>query len=172
MADDRIRKIGGGHLTVTSKIIRDVDEMLAGEGLLEAEQLKQLSAKMQQLDGKLKVLSDIDKEILEVDAIEREIDESEAISAKILQCKQDISDAITLVAAPPPAAVATGAVSSSSSSKPKLPKLMLLRFNGDLTSWTTFWDLYKSTVHDNQRLTNSATSNHCWKELLPRQFRA
>ena len=73
-------------IIITNKIIRDVDEMLAGEGLLEAEQLKQLSVKMQQLDGKLKVLSNIDKEILdkcEVDAIEREIDESEAISASV-----------------------------------------------------------------------------------------
>jgi len=141
MADDRIRKIGGGHLTVTSKIIRDVDEMLAGEGLLEAEQLKQLSVKMQQLDGKFKVLNDIDKEILdkcEVDAIEREIDKSEAISAKILLCKQSISDTITLIAAPPPAAAAPGVVSSGPSSKPKLPKLTLPRFRGDLTSWTTF----------------------------------
>ena len=87
MADDRLRKIRGGHRAVTTKIIRDVDEILAGEGLLEAEQLKQLSVKMQQLDGKLKVLSDIDKEILdkcEVDDIKREIDEFEAISAKIL----------------------------------------------------------------------------------------
>ena len=126
--------------------------MLTGEGLLEAEQLKQLSVKMQQLDGKLKVLSDIDKEILdqcEVDTIEREIDESEVISAKILQCKQRISDAITRVAATPPATATTGAVTSSPSNKPKLPKLTLPRFRGDLTSWTTFWDLYKSTVHDN-----------------------
>ena len=151
MADDRLCKIRGGHRAVTTKIICDVDEMLAGEGLLEAEQLKQLSVKMQQLDGKLKVLSDIDKEILdkcEMDTIEREVDESEAISAKILQCKQRISDAITLVAAPPPAAAATEAVSSGPSSKPKLPKLTLPRFRGDLTSWTTFWGLYKSIVHE------------------------
>ena len=73
---------------------------------------------MQQLDGKLKVLSNIDREILdkcEVDAIEREINESEAISAKILQCKQLISDVITLVAAPPPTTTAFEVVSSGAS---------------------------------------------------------
>ena len=128
MTDDRLHKIRGGHRAVTTKIIRDVDEILTSRGALEAEQLKQLSVKLQQLDGKLKVLSDIDKDILdkcEVDAIEREIDESEAISAKILHCKQRISEAIKGVVATPPASGATGAVSSGTCNKPKLPKLTL-----------------------------------------------
>ena len=63
--------------------------------------LQQLSVK-QQLDGKLKVLSDIDKEILpkyDVDSIEREIKESETVSTKILECKQHIFVAIKSTAA-------------------------------------------------------------------------
>ena len=36
--------------------------------------------------------------------------------------------------------------------KPKLPKLTLPKFKGELTSWTTFWDSFKSIVHENPNM--------------------
>ena len=42
----------------------------------------------------------------------------------------------------------------------KLPKLSLKRFNGDLTKWTTFWDTFKSAVHDNPTLTSIDKFNY------------
>ena len=108
--------------------------------------------KLQQLDGKLRVLSDIDKEILDkcdVDAIEREIDDSEAVFARILECKQRISEVINSPAVASAATVVTAPSESTTYNKPKLPKLTLPRFKGDLTAWTTFWDLFKSMVHEN-----------------------
>ena len=36
----------------------------------------------------------------------------------------------------------------------KLPKLSLKRFNGDLTKWTAFWDLFSSSIHSNPGLSN------------------
>ncbi len=36
----------------------------------------------------------------------------------------------------------------------KLPKLSLKKFGGDITKWTTFWDIYESAVHRNSTLTN------------------
>ena len=35
----------------------------------------------------------------------------------------------------------------------KLPKLSLRRFNGDLTSWTPFWESFKSSIHENDEIT-------------------
>jgi hypothetical protein len=35
----------------------------------------------------------------------------------------------------------------------KLPELSIKKFNGDLTKWTTFWDAFNSTIHENVRLT-------------------
>ena len=70
---ERLRKVRGGHRAVTTRVVREVDDMLSTDGPLRAEQLQQLSVKLQQLDGKLRVLSDIDKEILDkcdVDTIE------------------------------------------------------------------------------------------------------
>ena len=82
----RLRKAQGGHRAVTTKVVREVDDILVTEGPRSAEQLQQLSVKQQQLNGKLKVLSDIDKENLaksDVNSIEREIDELETVSTKI-----------------------------------------------------------------------------------------
>ena len=137
---ERLRKVRGGHRAVTTKVVREVDDILAIEGPLSAEQLQQFNVKQQQLDGKLRVLSDIDKEILakcDVNSIEREIDESETVSAKILECKQRISVAIKSTAATTdPTAMAP--VVTTTYDKPKLPKLTLPRFKGDLTTWSTF----------------------------------
>ena len=36
--------------------------------------------------------------------------------------------------------------------KVKLPKLSLKTFNGDLTTWTAFWDTFESSIHNNTDL--------------------
>ena len=62
--NERMQLIRGGHRGVVSKIIRDVDELLSTDGPMIAERASQLNVKLQQLEAKLKVLSDIDKDIL------------------------------------------------------------------------------------------------------------
>ena len=41
----------------------------------------------------------------------------------------------------------------ASGAKPRLPKLVLPVFRGDVTRWITFWDSYKSAIHTNSQLT-------------------
>ena len=40
-------------------------------------------------------------------------------------------------------------VIASVSTKPRLTKLTLPKFRGELTAWKTFWDSLKSTIHEN-----------------------
>ena len=47
----------------------------------------------------------------------------------------------------------------------KLPELSLNPFSGDVTQWLTFWDLFKSAVHDNDQLTGVDKFNYL-KSLL------
>ena len=47
----------------------------------------------------------------------------------------------------------------------KLPKLVLKRFNGDLTKWATFWDLFESSVCNNYSLSDVDKFNNL-KALL------
>ena len=36
----------------------------------------------------------------------------------------------------------------------KLPKLILRKFNGDLTKWVTFWDTFNSAIHSNPNISS------------------
>ena len=49
----------------------------------------------------------------------------------------------------------------------KLLKLTLRAFNGDITTWTTFWDSYESAVHKNSELSDIDKFNYL-KSLLER----
>ena len=67
--------------------------------------------------------------------------------------KQCISEAIKCPSVTPTAPLTTiPIVIAATYNKPKLPKLTLPWFRGDLTTWTTFWDLFKSTVHENNEV--------------------
>ncbi|KAL5514973.1 hypothetical protein EMCRGX_G000071 [Ephydatia muelleri] len=44
--------------------------------------------------------------------------------------------------------------------KVKLPKLTLKRFTGDITAWTTFWETFESSIHQNTSLSNIDKFNY------------
>ena len=154
--NDGMKAIRRVHHGVTTKIIKEVDNILAIKGLVEAEQVSHLNVNLQQLDGKSGLLSNIDKEILSkcnMEVIKQEINESESVTAKIINCKQRIQEANKRPAEPSVATPMAPAVTATNSlNQPKLPKLTVPMFRGDLTSWTTFWDSFKSTVHENDAI--------------------
>ena len=87
---DRARAVRGAHRGVTTKLVREVEELLRRVEPLEASQRSRLNVINQQLESKLNTLSDMDKDILsrcEIEAIDAEIEESEAVVAKIINCK-------------------------------------------------------------------------------------
>lgn len=49
--------------------------------------------------------------------------------------------------------------------KAKLPILILPKFRGDVTTWTGFWESYKSAVHDNENISKFDKFNYL-KSLL------
>ena len=49
--------------------------------------------------------------------------------------------------------------------KPKLPKLTLERFKGDVTTFQSFWDRFNSAVHANSSIPNTDKFKHL-KALL------
>ena len=44
--------------------------------------------------------------------------------------------------------------------KVKLPKLTLKRFTGDITAWSTFWETFESSIHQNTSLSNIDKFNY------------
>ncbi len=45
-----------------------------------------------------------------------------------------------------------GVAISTRSNHVRLPKLALHSFSGDVTQWLTFWDSFRSAIHDNDQL--------------------
>ena len=45
-------------------------------------------------------------------------------------------------------------------SKVKLPKMVLKKFDGQLTNWATFWDMFVSSVHTNSELSDIDRFNY------------
>ena len=98
--DERSRAIHGGHRGVVTKLVREAEEITNKADPLDSTQRIRLSVIKQQLDVKLNLLNDMDKEILtrcELDAIVNELEESEAVTAKIISCKQKIEEKLTVV---------------------------------------------------------------------------
>ena len=115
----------------------------------------------EQLDWKMKRFSNPDGEIVtlcSMDEIGREIEDSEAIATKIVEVKQKIQAELKenphgLDTRPPPVVML-----ESTASNPRLPKLTLQKFLGEFTQWSSFWDSYKSSVHEN---TSISTIDKC-----------
>ena len=107
----------------------------------------------EQFDAKMKVFSNSDGEIVSlcpVEEIEGEIKDSESIIAKIIEAKGKIDSTLkgnsgehvrSLPSIGPP--------DHSTVHRPQLPKLTLAKFRGEVTTWSSFWDLYKVVVHEN-----------------------
>ena len=81
----------------------------------------------------------------------REIEESESTTAKLIQSKLKIRAVITITSQE---SVAHALLSppGEASTKPNLPKLSLPKFQADVTSWSAFWDSYRSAVHENSSI--------------------
>ena len=139
------------------------------------EQVHQLEVISRLLEAKLKALEDIDQDILSlcnVDEIPQEIEESERYVEKVITCQKKISNVSQPTAGdmqePPdplmgliqvPLSVPTCQI------KAKLPKLVLPKFRGEVTTWMGFWYSYKSAVHDNVNLSKIDKFN-CLRSLL------
>lgn len=62
--NERARSQRGGHRGVVTKVVKEVDELLSTDEMTASKRITRLKEKLQQLEAKLKVLADIDKEIL------------------------------------------------------------------------------------------------------------
>ncbi|XP_065902557.1 uncharacterized protein [Dysidea avara] len=156
---ERTRAIRGGHRGVVTKLIREAEEIItAATGPLDAPGRNRVNAIKQQLEGKLKTLEELNKEILascDPTVIVTEIEESDAIVTKVISCKLKIDELIAVTSSASFTSSETtvaSPVNPLTHSKPRLPKLTLPKFNGDVTKWTTFWDSFKSAIDENPQL--------------------
>ena len=146
---ERLRSVRGGHRGAITKLTRELDTLLVGE----PRDIGRLQVINEQLENKLSVLQKFDADILtlcETDDIACEIDESETINTTVIDYKCHIDTC--LKPTPAPETMPTIVAPSPVVAKTHLPRLELGKFSGDVTGWTTFWDIFKLAVHENTDL--------------------
>ena len=132
---------------------------------LSDEHYHKLEVMYQQLESKAKVLADLGNDIMkccELGDIEREVQDSDAIATKIIEYKARIESVkrpvqTTEIVRP---VVSDSSEPISTVTRPRLPRLTLLTFKGDVTRWTSFWDSYNSAIHSNSQLTTIDKFNY------------
>ena len=103
---------------------------------------------------------------MDVTKIENEIEESQEILEKVMECKRKIDLKLKQRSSESngnqtESSENTGqGESSTSQAKMKLPKLTLLKFRGDVTKWKSFWDSFRSAIHDNQDISEVDKFNY------------
>lgn len=157
--------ISRGHRSATTKYLKEIDEILEHNATTEAtnESKTKLNTLKQQITGKISTSNASDEKILavcDVKDINGEIDESENLVAKVTEHLVKLVTVIQETIMPlNNLSNSTGATNNTpttinntpitSSSRSRLPKLPLPQFKAEFTKWSTFWDSFKSAVHEN-----------------------
>ena len=89
---ERLKAIRAAHRGVITKKVQQAIEVLGDEeDTLTDEDFQQLDVIKRLLDGKLKKLEEIDHNVLSLctlETIEHEIEESDKVSAKVVECQK------------------------------------------------------------------------------------
>ena len=163
----RLKAIRGGHRGVVTKYEKEATTIIANETSTK-EDVSRIQVIQCLLEEKLKILNTIDQEVLTLcneGEIEKEIEDSESIVARFMGVNNAITEKMKENEQSSQVATGESIVSQNSmpntevtssvetkQAKPKLPKLNLSKFKGDVTSFTTFWKILESAIDKNEGL--------------------
>ena len=150
--------IRNGHRGHVSRLITE----LSRTGEQDLLNLKRLE---KSLEEKVKILKNLDDEILELipegeaETLTNEIDKSCQFSEEMNDILVKIESIFSKSNVKNSSVHTNSTVSSSVSSNPndshaKLPKLTLSKYNREVLSWQSFWDQYFVAIHTNSSLSD------------------
>ena len=169
----RLKALRGAHRGVLTRLENETLDLIARSENGEDINLERLTTIDRLLDEKLKVVSSYNATILEkinVDEIEHEVDEASEIELRTGETRTKIKNLSKKDRQPTrtpyvPFEHASGYTIHGSlyhsspmrershvSAKPKLPKINLKRFNGDIIKFYAFWESFESTIQNNEEL--------------------
>ena len=164
------KRIRAGHRASATRTLTKLNDALAAETAPDEAKLSQLKLTLEEKLGTLKLLDGEIVELIDEDALATEIEQADDYKSEIYAALVRIDKALKLATPPaPPTPSTTHEVSTARAPEPsvRLPKLSLKPFNGDITQWTTFWDSFKSAIHDNPTLSDLDKFNYL-RSLLER----
>ena len=169
----RKKQIRAGHRGSVTKMLRQVEELMAALDPGARVDTAKLSRLKLSLHEKLDTLKLLDGEILDLiegedvaDEIERADSFKEGIYEAMVTVENYCAPQIVGTPRPSSPSIAAGSLTPTTP-RVRLPKLSIRPFNGDITKWTTFWDSYESSIHNNEELSDIDKFNYL-KSLLER----
>ena len=163
-----------GHRNSTERKLESANELLnsfSDDPSSGSKQRATLALYRSSLKEKLDVIQGLDEEILEFsteEEIVHEIEETDLFRSHVELVLARLDEALAASAhtskeMPPPNETLQSVSHVSSNASPKnlvhdvepqiqLPKLVLKKFNGDITKWCSFWDSFEAAIHKNSKL--------------------
>ena len=155
MADlAKSKRVRAGHKAVVTRRLSEVDNLIEAirAGGSEAECVKLEQAK-RGLQEKLATIRKLDDEIAvqteDEEALTQSLIEADEFSQRIYEALIKIEKCFASTSASPEPIQSVGG-----HARTRLPELNLKGFNGELTEWFTFWDAYKSAIHESTSLSD------------------
>ncbi|XP_065909767.1 uncharacterized protein [Dysidea avara] len=163
---ERLKQRRKGHRGVVTRLIKEAASLLEGERVEKS--ITRLRIIDEQLTEKLKVLRGFDEDmvtLIDVKEIENDVLEAEAIADKVSQLCGEIKaylkkpDTLPVGMSTDASVTETSEITrrntprlDESRVRPKLPKLYLPKFSGEVIHFQSFWESFTSAVHQNPDL--------------------
>ena len=160
---NRYKAIRAGHRGALTRLAKEIDEVMT-VGMMSEEHYHKLNILRHQLEAKDKTLTELDRDIMkccELSEIEKEVQDADVIAAKVIECKTKLESVKRPATTTEPVRSTVKSPGATSTvTRPRLPKLTLPTFKGDVTHWTSFWDSYDSAIHNNTQLSTIDKFNY------------
>ena len=175
MADElaQLIRTRRGHRSSTTKTVTKVNDLISARSIDETKLLHN----KRMLEEKLDQLKALDNDIVKLTGegdLEAEIQQADDYKSEIFAAIVKIERALKPPSATPPiedpASAPTPGMARVQVTNVKLPKLSIKPFGGEITQWISFWDSFKSSIHDNTTLSEIDKFNYL-RSFLERSAR-
>ena len=172
MAEGLARKeqIRDGHKALAMRILTQVHQLLSAADPASTADIVKLTQLKLSLQENLDMLKRLDDEILEFTEevkVEDDITQGDSFKEGIYSATVKI-DQLCMTTPPPSSGAPPNEDMARTTKTPErtyghrvqLPKQTIRTFNGDIMTWTTFWDPYESAIHNNSDLSDIDKFNY------------
>ena len=179
---DIIKAKRGGHRGIVTKLLKEAAPLFTEESERAYKQLRSIDRQLEEKSALLQNLDGEILELVAVDEIKEEIIDADVIMEKIIQLREQVAEFFAKSSTNdatdelPSGGVVNRASRSRESSissvrlrtadvspsqktevatigmKPKLPKLHINKFSGDVTKFRSFWESFDSAMNKNPTL--------------------
>ena len=143
-----------GHRGTATRRIKEVEDEFLASPTPDPVRLDQLK---RGLNDTFETLNDIQVQLLpklDPGDVEGDIDEAERVKDRLFAAMARVDRALAhATPITPPAAFAPTTPPPLTTAK--LPELTIKKFNGSLIGWSSFWESFKNSVHDNPSLSDA-----------------